>query len=97
MSYSATVQELIDNHGGGIWKGRRAKAAIPGGISMGLIGPQGSVVMMADLTAAETTAEVLSIVLTNFADKARLWRGFVETGGAGRDETDESLLHTIRV
>ncbi|MDP6445088.1 MAG: NADH-quinone oxidoreductase subunit NuoF [Pirellulaceae bacterium] len=32
-----TVNELIDEHGGGIWKGRRAKAAIPGGISMGLL------------------------------------------------------------
>lgn len=32
-----TVQELIDKYGGGIWKGRKAKAAIPGGISMGLL------------------------------------------------------------
>jgi NADH-quinone oxidoreductase subunit F len=32
-----TVRELIDRHGGGVWKGRRAKAAIPGGISMGLL------------------------------------------------------------
>lgn len=32
-----TVQELIDRFGGGIWKGRKAKAAIPGGISMGLL------------------------------------------------------------
>jgi len=32
-----TVQELIDQFGGGVWKGRRAKAAIPGGISMGLL------------------------------------------------------------
>ena len=68
-----------------------------GGISMGLIGPQGSMAMMADLTAGETTADVLAGVLTNFADKARLWRGFVETGGSGQGETEESLLHTIRV
>src|SRR4051812_20291762 len=27
--------ELIERHGGGVWKGRRAKAANPGGISMG--------------------------------------------------------------
>lgn len=35
-----TVGELIDRHGGGIWKGRRGKAAIPGGISMGLLTAQ---------------------------------------------------------
>jgi len=29
--------ELIDRHGGGVWKGRKAKAAVPGGISMGLL------------------------------------------------------------
>lgn len=32
-----TVDELIERFGGGVWKGRRAKAAIPGGISMGLL------------------------------------------------------------
>ncbi len=32
-----TVTELIDRFGGGIWHGRKAKAAIPGGISMGLL------------------------------------------------------------
>ena len=32
-----TCQELIDRYGGGIWNGRKAKAAIPGGISMGLL------------------------------------------------------------
>ncbi|MBP87375.1 MAG: NADH-quinone oxidoreductase subunit NuoF [Planctomycetaceae bacterium] len=32
-----TVNELIDQYGGGIWKGRKAKCAIPGGISMGLL------------------------------------------------------------
>lgn len=32
-----TVRELVDTFGGGVWKGRRAKAAIPGGISMGLL------------------------------------------------------------
>jgi NADH-quinone oxidoreductase subunit F len=31
------VDELIDELGGGVWQGRRAKAAIPGGISMGLL------------------------------------------------------------
>jgi NADH-quinone oxidoreductase subunit F len=32
-----TCRELIDHFGGGVWKGRKAKAAIPGGISMGLL------------------------------------------------------------
>jgi NADH-quinone oxidoreductase subunit F len=32
-----TCQDLIDRFGGGIWKGRKPKAAIPGGISMGLL------------------------------------------------------------
>jgi NADH-quinone oxidoreductase subunit F len=32
-----TCRELIDELGGGVWKGRKAKAAIPGGISMGLL------------------------------------------------------------
>ncbi len=32
-----TCRELIEEFGGGVWKGRKAKAAIPGGISMGLL------------------------------------------------------------
>jgi NADH-quinone oxidoreductase subunit F len=32
-----TVRQLIDEFGGGVWRGRQAKAAIPGGISMGLL------------------------------------------------------------
>lgn len=32
-----TVRELIEKHGGGVWKGRKAKGCIPGGISMGLM------------------------------------------------------------
>jgi NADH-quinone oxidoreductase subunit F len=32
-----TVTELIDRFGGGIWRGRKGKAAIPGGISMGIL------------------------------------------------------------
>ena len=32
-----TIRELIEEHGGGVWKGRKAKAVIPGGISMGFI------------------------------------------------------------
>jgi NADH-quinone oxidoreductase subunit F len=30
-----TARQLIDEHGGGVWKGRKAKAVVPGGISMG--------------------------------------------------------------
>ena len=37
LPLGVTVNELIENHGGGVWKGRKAKAAIPGGISMGLL------------------------------------------------------------
>ena len=32
-----TCRQLIDEYGGGVWKGRKGKAAIPGGISMGLL------------------------------------------------------------
>ena len=31
------AQQLIDDYGGGVWKGRKAKAVIPGGISMGIL------------------------------------------------------------
>ena len=37
LPLGVTCRELIENQGGGIWKGRKAKAAIPGGISMGLL------------------------------------------------------------
>lgn len=32
-----TARQLIDEHGGGVWKGRSAKAVVPGGISMGFM------------------------------------------------------------
>jgi NADH-quinone oxidoreductase subunit F len=32
-----TVRELIDVHGGGMWKGRKAKAVVPGGMSTGFV------------------------------------------------------------
>ncbi len=32
-----TARELIDKHAGGVWKGRQAKAVVPGGISMGFL------------------------------------------------------------
>src|SRR5438445_349678 len=35
-----TVRELVDRHGGGVWKGRKAKGCIPGGISMGIMTEQ---------------------------------------------------------
>ncbi len=37
LPLGVTVRELIDKHGGGVWKGRKAKACIPGGISMGIM------------------------------------------------------------
>ncbi len=37
LPLGVTVRELVDKHGGGVWKGRKAKAAIPGGISMGIM------------------------------------------------------------
>ena len=32
-----TVRQLIDQYGGGVWKGRKAKGCIPGGFSMGIM------------------------------------------------------------
>jgi NADH-quinone oxidoreductase subunit F len=32
-----TVRELIDRHGGGVWKNRKVKAVIPGGLSTGVM------------------------------------------------------------
>ena len=37
LPLGVTTRQLIDEHAGGIWKGRKAKAAVPGGISMGLL------------------------------------------------------------
>jgi len=37
LPLGVTARELIDVHAGGVWKGRKAKAAVPGGISMGLL------------------------------------------------------------
>jgi len=37
LPLGVTCRELIENYGGGVWKGRKGKAAIPGGISMGLL------------------------------------------------------------
>jgi NADH-quinone oxidoreductase subunit F len=37
MPLGVTARELIDKYGGGVWKGRKAKGVIPGGISMGIM------------------------------------------------------------
>lgn len=37
LPMGVTARELIDQHGGGVWKGRSAKAVVPGGISMGFL------------------------------------------------------------
>jgi NADH-quinone oxidoreductase subunit F len=37
LPLGATTRQLIEDHAGGVWKGRKAKAAVPGGISMGLL------------------------------------------------------------
>jgi NADH-quinone oxidoreductase subunit F len=37
MPLGISCRALIDEHAGGVWKGRKAKAAVPGGISMGLL------------------------------------------------------------
>jgi NADH-quinone oxidoreductase subunit F len=37
LPLGVTLRELMDKHGGGVWKGRKAKAAIPGGLSMGFM------------------------------------------------------------
>jgi NADH-quinone oxidoreductase subunit F len=37
LPLGVTARELLEVHGGGIWKGRKAKACIPGGISMGFM------------------------------------------------------------
>jgi NADH-quinone oxidoreductase subunit F len=37
LPLGVTVRELVDKYGGGVWKGRKAKGCIPGGISMGVM------------------------------------------------------------
>jgi NADH-quinone oxidoreductase subunit F len=37
LPLGVTARELIEEHGGGVWKGRKAKAVVPGGISMGFL------------------------------------------------------------
>lgn len=37
LPLGVTTNQLLEEHGGGVWKGRKAKAAVPGGISMGIL------------------------------------------------------------
>lgn len=37
LPLGVTARDLIDHHAGGVWKGRKAKAVVPGGISMGFL------------------------------------------------------------
>jgi NADH-quinone oxidoreductase subunit F len=37
LPMGVTARELIEDHAGGVWKGRKAKAVVPGGISMGFL------------------------------------------------------------
>jgi NADH-quinone oxidoreductase subunit F len=37
LPLGVTARNLIDQHGGGVWMGRKAKAVIPGGLSMGFL------------------------------------------------------------
>ncbi len=37
LPMGVTTNQLLEDHAGGVWKGRKAKAAVPGGISMGIL------------------------------------------------------------
>jgi NADH-quinone oxidoreductase subunit F len=37
LPLGVSTRELIEEHGGGVWQGRKAKAIVPGGISMGFL------------------------------------------------------------
>lgn len=37
LPMGVTLRELVEVHGGGVWKGRKAKAVNPGGLSMGYV------------------------------------------------------------
>jgi NADH-quinone oxidoreductase subunit F len=40
LPLGVTAGELIEEHAGGVWKGRKVKAVVPGGISMGFLSAQ---------------------------------------------------------
>src|SRR4051794_21389974 len=37
LPLGVTTRELVEEHAGGVWKGRKLKASVPGGISMGVM------------------------------------------------------------
>ena len=37
LPMGVTIRDLVEKHGGGVWKGRKAKAINPGGLSMGFV------------------------------------------------------------
>lgn len=37
LPMGVTLRDLVEKHGGGVWKGRKAKAVNPGGLSMGFV------------------------------------------------------------
>jgi NADH-quinone oxidoreductase subunit F len=37
LPLGVTTRQLVEQHGGGVWKDRKAKGSIPGGISMGIM------------------------------------------------------------
>ncbi len=37
LPMGVSLRELVERHGGGVWKGRKAKAINPGGLSMGFV------------------------------------------------------------
>ena len=37
LPMGVTLRDLVEQHGGGVWKGRKAKSVNPGGISMGFV------------------------------------------------------------
>jgi NADH-quinone oxidoreductase subunit F len=40
LPLGVTVRELIEEHAGGVWKGRKVKAVVPGGLSTGVLSAQ---------------------------------------------------------
>jgi hypothetical protein len=51
-----------------------------GGVRMGLGGPHGELVQIADLWTGDLSTEVLGTVLRNMAEKARMWRRVIAGG-----------------
>jgi NADH-quinone oxidoreductase subunit F len=63
LPLGVTVRELIDKHGGGVWKGRRAKGCIPGGISMGIMTEAGCLGLgTAAVTVFDETTSIVEVL-----------------------------------